>query len=421
MTSGHPYFIQLICHELFAGAQRKDDWEIGLEEIEEVLPDVIERGTVNLKFVWDVADGPERYVMAALADLGRKGTKEEILGLLVENKVRISPEEVGSALLELVSRDVLSQDHDFTVGLMRLWLLENRPLNRVIEELAEKHPVAIRFTQIGDEYREQGQVEGALENYQSALKQAPDYLPALLASAHIYQESDRWLEAIQNYRKVLEIDDNQPAAREGLCKTLVALGDTSREMGEDITAIDHYLAVLEVDQKNIEARERLASLYLGKAKDFSNQKKWGKTGEALLEAWKFIPEGKTAGQVEEIEGVEAVEAALFPLESALSALRAELAQEQLKKAIQLREGKRFGAALLALEQALQYQPDLKGAEQEIKRTREVERDLGLDKMVAAGQQSLRSQRWGEAITIFQRVLDLDLDDKTLISDVKELD
>ena len=205
LTSGHPYFTQLICHELFARAQRKDDWEIDLEEIEEVLPDVIERGTVNLKFVWDVADGPERYVMAALADLGRKGTKEEILGLLVENKVRISPEEVGSALLELVSLDVLSQDHDFTVGLMRLWLLENRPLNRVIEELAEKHPVAIRFTQIGDEYREQGQVEGALENYQSALKQAPDYLPALLASAHIYQESDRWLEAIENYQKVIEI------------------------------------------------------------------------------------------------------------------------------------------------------------------------------------------------------------------------
>ena len=49
ITSGHPYFIQLLCHELFAKAQRKDNWHITLNDIEDVLPDVIERGTVDLQ------------------------------------------------------------------------------------------------------------------------------------------------------------------------------------------------------------------------------------------------------------------------------------------------------------------------------------------------------------------------------------
>ena len=420
ITSGHPYFIQLLCHELFARAQRMDDWHIDLMDVEEVLPDVIERGTVNLKFVWDVATSSERYALAALAEMGREATKEEVLDLLQEHKVRISDEEVGHALLELNARDVLSKQNGFTVELLRLWLLENRPLKRVIEELSEKHPVAVRHTQIAEEYREQDQIEGALENYQSALASAPNYIPARLGMAEIYQESGRWLEAVEAYQKVLTIDASSDQAKTGLSETLVALGDAAREAGDVEGALERYREALEVNEEHTEARERLAGLYLAQSETQAKQGKWQPAGESLLTAWEYIPEGiqieekPSPTALQDLENVEQLQEVIAPLREALASMRAELAREQLNRALKLREGKKYSAALTRLEKALAYDPDLEEVQREIRVTRELERDAGLDKMYTAGQRAFRAQRWGEAISTLQRYLEFEPEDESQV-------
>ena len=64
-TSGHPYFTQLMCHELFSLCQKTGERK-SAEDVENVLDDVIERGTVNLKFVWDEASDLEKWILAAL-------------------------------------------------------------------------------------------------------------------------------------------------------------------------------------------------------------------------------------------------------------------------------------------------------------------------------------------------------------------
>ena len=420
ITSGHPYFIQLLCHELFARAQRMDDWHIDLMDVEEVLPDVIERGTVNLKFVWDVATSSERYTLAALAEMGQEATKEEVLALLQEHKVRISDEEVGQALLELNARDVLSKQNGFTVELLRLWLLENRPLKRVIEELSEKHPVAVRHTQIAEEYREQDQIEGALENYQSALASAPNYIPARLGMADIYQESGRWIEAVEAYQKVLTIDAASDQAKSGLSETLVALGDAAREAGDVEGALERYREALEVDEEHFEARERLAGLYLSQSETQAKQGKWQPAGESLLTAWEYIPEGiqieekPSPTALQDLENVEQLAQVIAPLREALAFMRAQLAREQLNRALKLREGKKYSAALTRLEKALAYDPDLEEVQREIRVTRELERDAGLDNMYTAGQRAFRAQRWGEAISTLQRYLEFEPEDESQV-------
>ena len=417
VTSGHPYFTQLLCHELFARAQRTDDWLINLSDVEEVLPDVIERGTVNLKFVWDVASSTERYTLATLAEMGREASKEEILNLLRENKVRISGEEIGQALLELTSRDVLSKEHGFTVELLRLWLLENRPLKRVVEELAEKHPVAVRHTQIAEEYREQDQIEQALENYHSALAVAPNYNPAYLGIAEIYQETGRWLEAVEVYKKIIAIDSKESRAKIGLCESLVALGDAARDIEELLGAIVRYQEALGVDDAYIEARERLATIYLSQSKELVAKKKWKSAGESLLEAWNYIPKGiEIEGypdpplNIDQLEGVEELENAIAPLRKALSTMRAQLAREELARAVQLREGEQYSAALAKLERALAYEADLEEIQKEIKTTRDAEREEGGEKIYTSGKRALGAQRWGEAINTFQRYLELGPED-----------
>ena len=74
ITSGHPYFTQLICHELFSRYQRSGASQIAEENVEAVLDDVVERGTVNLKFVWDEASDHEKWILASLAPPPRKPT-----------------------------------------------------------------------------------------------------------------------------------------------------------------------------------------------------------------------------------------------------------------------------------------------------------------------------------------------------------
>lgn len=421
ITSGHPYFIQLLCHELFAAAQRKDNWHITLADIEEVMPDVIERGTVNLKFVWDVASSTERYTLAALAEIGKTASKEEILGLLQKNKVRISEEEVGEALIELTARDVISNEYHFRVELLRLWLLENRPLERVIEELAEKHPVAVRHTQIAEEHREEDQIEKALESYQNALSAAPKYIPAQLGIAEIYQETGRWLEAVEAYEKILKSDAKEQKAKSGLCESLISLGDAARKLEDQAEAKERYQEVLKIDTENVEARERLAALALTKAKSLSAQKKWKAAGENILEAWQYIPENIQANPAKDTvpQSAEELDEAITPLQEALSAVRTQLAKDELRKAIVLREREKYSAAIAKLERAQAYKPSLYEIQKEIQVTKEAERAEGGDKIYDKGKRAFNAQRWGQAINILQRYLELDPDDARRVKKVEK--
>ena len=272
---------------------------------------------------------------------------------------------------------MLSNDNGFRVELLRLWLLENRPLERVIEELAEKHPVAVRHTQIAEEHREEDQVEKALESYQNALNAAPKYIPAQLGMAEIYQETGRWLEAIEAYEKVLKIDAEEGESKSRALRSLIALGDAARKLDDLADAKERYQEVLKIDTDNLEAKERLAALAISQAMLLGSQKKWKIAGENLLEAQKYIPEeirkrkgAKALTDQIQFKTIDELEETALPLEESLTELRAQLAKEDMTKAIELREREEYSAAILRLEHALDYNPALDEIQKEIQTTKE---------------------------------------------------
>jgi tetratricopeptide (TPR) repeat protein len=183
-----------------------------------------------------------------------------VLTALQKYKVRISDEEVGAALLNLGSKDVLTDKNTFTVDLLRLWLLRNRPMERVVEELGEKHPIAVRYSQIAEEYREQGELDAALESYQRALSAAPDYVPVHLGIAEVQREAGQLEEAAAAYQAVLDLDEGNIQAQTGLCDTYITLGDTLQESGDIAGAMKCYRHVLDIYAEHTEAQERLADL-----------------------------------------------------------------------------------------------------------------------------------------------------------------
>ena len=68
ITSGHAYFLQLLCHSLFARWQRDNKPEITAEDVDAVASEVVERGAANLKFDWDESLPVEKLVLGTMAE-----------------------------------------------------------------------------------------------------------------------------------------------------------------------------------------------------------------------------------------------------------------------------------------------------------------------------------------------------------------
>ena len=157
VTSGHPYFIQLICHSLFNRCQGAGG--VTLPDVEGVLDEAVERGLAVLKHVWEDSTPGEKAVLAALAaapGASRTGdpaqsdsvrvpltrseaSSGEIIQTWAERGVTLPESEAARAVRSLVARDVIAGAgaYAFTVDLMRLWVQKFRRLDWVKEEIED--------------------------------------------------------------------------------------------------------------------------------------------------------------------------------------------------------------------------------------------------------------------------------------------
>jgi tetratricopeptide (TPR) repeat protein len=222
LTSGHPYFIQLVCHELFSTSQKTEDWNVTKETVEEVLDSVVERGTVNLKFVWDEANNLEKWVLAGLA-IFEGGTDLPSLERHLRNeRVRFTKQDLETALLNLRHKDVLTPENRFVIHLMRLWLQQNRSMDQVRDELEEVDPIVSRFLEIGQEYHDGGDYEQAIEAYQQVLEASPHNIEARLGLGTSQLAQGDYGEAANVFEAILELSpDAMPTWRWGISKSLL--------------------------------------------------------------------------------------------------------------------------------------------------------------------------------------------------------
>ena len=66
LTSGHPYYIQLLCHAIFAHWMHAGKPSIASGEIDAVLEETTEAAVANLLFAWDDSTPEEQIVLSAL-------------------------------------------------------------------------------------------------------------------------------------------------------------------------------------------------------------------------------------------------------------------------------------------------------------------------------------------------------------------
>lgn len=387
LARGHPYFTQLTCHELFSFCQRTGRRRVRIADVEQVLDDVIERGTVNLKFVWDEASDLEKWALAGLASLEPGSDLAALAAFLRRQRVRFTDLELEAALVHLRERDVLASDSRFIIELLRLWLKKNRAIEQVREELTEVHPIASRYVEIGLEYRDAGQFERAIASFGEALAVDPDYLPAQVGMAGAHLEQGAWQKAAEAFERALAIDADDVVARSGLCEAHLRLGDGALSGGRTQEARQAFHKILALNPEHGEARQRLADLAQGQAEAALRAGEIEPALELLREALTHTPDDPD------------LEARLA---SALATHRRGRLQRLSTRAQAAASAERWSDALAAWQEYLDLEPeDLRAAQAEMARLQD---EAARARTYAAAQTALGQRDYDEAIRLLKAIV-----------------
>jgi kumamolisin len=143
ITSGHPYYTQLLCHSLFNMWMHAPKSQMTEADVMAVLAEAIELGSANLTFVWEYSTREEQAMMAGMASVlrasGRRITARRVRDVWREVGVTLPEGAADRAIRTLMAREVVAESgrgYSFCVDLQRLWIRKHRQLNWVKDDLA---------------------------------------------------------------------------------------------------------------------------------------------------------------------------------------------------------------------------------------------------------------------------------------------
>jgi uncharacterized MAPEG superfamily protein len=142
ITSGHPYFVQLICFLIYNLHVREKKPYITSQDVDRIIDDVIET-QAHTYFIWKDASRQERFVLSAMGQEARHelgiATPIMIQSALRSYQVALAHSDINDALAKLTRKGIISSDStntrfNFRVELVRRWLTRYKSLVSVIDE-----------------------------------------------------------------------------------------------------------------------------------------------------------------------------------------------------------------------------------------------------------------------------------------------
>ncbi len=137
VTAGHPYFAQVVCHEMVAYHNETERNYLTVTCVDQVLGRIIERGEAHFKYIWAGATPDEQRVMLALADLlpdaDATATPAQIAEELCRKGCDLGGEDLTRVLAHLQAKDIVTRSgpqsslHRFKIDLIRRWIGITRP------------------------------------------------------------------------------------------------------------------------------------------------------------------------------------------------------------------------------------------------------------------------------------------------------
>jgi hypothetical protein len=134
MTAGHPFFVQLLCHELVNYANERQITYFTIQAVNDVIRSVIGAGQIHLGYMWDgLAQEKKQFLVLVSQLLETKGTAviPDIKSALHQYQVSINLED---ALKELTAKAIIEEKQgivSFPIGLVRQWIYQTKSLERL--------------------------------------------------------------------------------------------------------------------------------------------------------------------------------------------------------------------------------------------------------------------------------------------------
>lgn len=164
LTSGHPYYTQLLCSTIFMYWQEQHMPRIREVDVDEILSEAVQQADQVIKHLWIQLSAGEMAVIAAMAatiaEPAGSARETDIRRVWAQHDVSLPYGELARAIKRLVERDIIIEhDHEepivahgrentiapysqeeayaFTVDLQRLWVRKNQKLPLVKDALAD--------------------------------------------------------------------------------------------------------------------------------------------------------------------------------------------------------------------------------------------------------------------------------------------
>jgi len=289
LTGGHPFLTQQLCQELWETAWQDDSTETPLitpAAIDAAIDPTLRSATNALEWLWDGLRPAQRIVAAALAEAGPDSiTQEELESRLQQSGVRILVGELQDAPRTLQDWDMLEPGktgYRFRVELLRRWLVKNKPLTRVQEEIDYIQPVAENLFQAAYAFYQGGQLEQALPLLRQTVALNPNHLRGTQVLSEILLAQKEVDEARQLLENLYQYHPG--AARPRLVQALLIQANAEQNDDQQNMLFDRILE-LEPNQREakIWRQQRLLSqlVVLEKAEKYE---------EALVIAHKLVNE-----------------------------------------------------------------------------------------------------------------------------------
>jgi len=135
VTAGHPYFSQLVLHEMVVLHNESQRSYMTVMDVDAGLERIVERGEAHFKFIWSESSEEERLVLQTITELlvGTDAVNVKDMDTFLADRGYESEDDWQQALMNLEGRDILKRPsakspmYRFKVDLIRLWIDRTRP------------------------------------------------------------------------------------------------------------------------------------------------------------------------------------------------------------------------------------------------------------------------------------------------------
>ena len=132
LTSGQPYYTQLVCHELFNHMLAEGRHTIHIGDVDAICPRVVETATSQMQYMWEGTCPLGQRVLTAIAETEKQGYQvtsvKQVSRFLAERGIVASQVQTEECLQELKDRYIVADEQrcSFRMDLFRYWILRNQ-------------------------------------------------------------------------------------------------------------------------------------------------------------------------------------------------------------------------------------------------------------------------------------------------------